>query len=242
MYRNYLFGLLFLCLCFACNGKGFSELERKNLVATTIIDKLEFSGGGFSLVNAEAKGILLDFSNLNGQAMIQHGHCWSKQENPTLADANTRLGARNELGDFFSNLTNLEFDSTYFIRAYIQTNEEVIYSDVFEFLAVPSNLPVAVVESISVSNITPTTATARANISDTGVRRIVAHGHCWADTPNPTLENERSDFGQLENPALVNTDMPDLSPATTYYVRAYTIDTFGVVVYGTENIFNTSDE
>lgn len=74
---------------------------------------------------ARVQGIIADL----GEGVIEHGHCWSTQEMPDIYDPCTQLGARSEAGDYVSELTGLERNTEYFIRAYASTEEETKYGN-----------------------------------------------------------------------------------------------------------------
>ncbi len=52
----------------------------------------------------------------NGSAVTAKGVCWSTSQNPTIEDNKTTDGTG--LGSYTSNLTNLEANTTYYVRAY----------------------------------------------------------------------------------------------------------------------------
>ncbi len=54
--------------------------------------------------------------------IIDYGHCWSVNHNPTTADQTTSFGSVDKLSSFESVLSNLENRKTYYVRAFV-TNE-----------------------------------------------------------------------------------------------------------------------
>lgn len=68
----------------------------------------------------------IDFKN---SAIIQHGHCWSLNENPTLQDQHTEFGYMHNPGSFSSALEGLQQDTRYYFRAYVQTADTIMYSE-----------------------------------------------------------------------------------------------------------------
>lgn len=94
------------------------------------------------------------------------------------------------------------------------------------------------VETITTSDITATSAISGGHISG-DTEKVASFGVCWGTSTEPTLNDsyEEAD-GSPESYACY---ILGLSPATTYYVRAYAIlatDT----VYGTARRFTTQDE
>ena len=65
----------------------------------------------------------------NGNSDIsKHGICWNILEEPTLSDSKLELGVLDSI-EFIANMDNLEPSMNYYIKAYVVTNEIVLYSD-----------------------------------------------------------------------------------------------------------------
>ena len=64
--------------------------------------------------------------------LIQHGVCWNTTGNPTIANNYTEEGAPIA-GDFTSEITGLSSSQTYFVKAYITTDVEIIYGNEISF-------------------------------------------------------------------------------------------------------------
>ena len=94
------------------------------------------------------------------------------------------------------------------------------------------------VSTFEVSNIQASTAEGGGNVLGYGSDTIMARGVCWSTTPNPTLNDSHSvdGFGLGGYSSI----MRDLSPSTTYFVRAYATNVAGTN-YGNEFTFTTAD-
>lgn len=66
-----------------------------------------------------------------GATVTARGICWSTSENPTVDDSKTVDG--DGLGEFISNLTELESNTTYYIRAYATNEAGTGYGEQVEF-------------------------------------------------------------------------------------------------------------
>ncbi|MBC8147276.1 MAG: hypothetical protein H8E98_04760 [Bacteroidetes bacterium] len=53
---------------------------------------------------------------------------------------------------------------------------------------------------------------------------IIDYGHCWSINTPPTLNDSKTTFGQTSNLGEYSSSISNLSPNTTYYVRAYAFD------------------
>ncbi len=66
-----------------------------------------------------------------GSPVIQYGVCWGLSPNPTIYDSLSVDGSGT--GTFVSNLTNLMFNYTYYVRAYAINSDGVSYGNEFSF-------------------------------------------------------------------------------------------------------------
>jgi hypothetical protein len=92
-----------------------------------------------------------------------------------------------------------------------------------------------IVTTTRVSNVRDISATSGANIS--GDKSIKTRGVCWSTSTNPTIEASHTSEDGSGADAFV-TNIGELTPNTTYYVRAYAI-LDGGIVYGNQVSFRT---
>ena len=95
------------------------------------------------------------------------------------------------------------------------------------------------VTTAEVTNITSTTASSGGNIIDDGETTITARGVCWSTSHNPTISDSHTTDGNGTGSFISN--LTNLTPRTTYYVRAYATSSLGTE-YGQEEIFTTEFE
>jgi hypothetical protein len=69
--------------------------------------------------------------------IIEHGHCWSVNAVPTIADSVTKLGAKSDSLDFTSNIGYLNPESIYQVRTYIITATDTLYGQNGSFKTLP---------------------------------------------------------------------------------------------------------
>jgi hypothetical protein len=96
----------------------------------------------------------------------------------------------------------------------------------------------ATVVSTEVSEITFKTANFTGEITSNGGSKIITKGVCWAAEQNPTIESSKTVEGT--GMGSFTSTLTGLLPATTYYIRAYAINSVGVS-YGKEIVFTTRD-
>ncbi|HEX2975107.1 MAG TPA: hypothetical protein VHO68_04150 [Bacteroidales bacterium] len=86
------------------------------------------------------------------------------------------------------------------------------------------------------SLITGTTATSGGNIINDGGSPILSRGVCWSTTVGPTIANSKTADGT--GTGIFTSNLTGLTPVTTYYVRAYAINSLSII-YGNEISFTT---
>lgn len=92
-----------------------------------------------------------------------------------------------------------------------------------------------------VSGITKTTATCGGDITSEGGSSIISRGVVWCTSQNPTLENNTGKTTDGSGNGNFISNLTGLNPNTTYYVRAYAANSFGVR-YGNQFTFTTLSE
>lgn len=169
--------------------------------------------------------------NQGSTTVTARGVCWSTNNNPTIADEHTVNGSG--AGIFFSNITGLLPSTTYYVRAYATNIAGTAYGTQVQFITT-SLLPTVLTSGIS--DITTTTATGGGNVTAQGASEVTARGVCWNTTNNPNLADDHtSDGSGIGN---FNSNLTELSPFTTYFVRAYATNLSGTA-YGEEFSFTT---
>ena len=90
-----------------------------------------------------------------------------------------------------------------------------------------------------IENVTADSAKVLYFVASDGYAEVTAHGVCWSITQNPTIDdNKTNEGGGLGK---FTSQLQDLMPNTTYYVRAYAMNSVGVA-YGEEKTFVTLEE
>jgi len=92
------------------------------------------------------------------------------------------------------------------------------------------------VSTSAISSITSSTAVSGGNVTADGGATVTERGVCYGTSQNPTLSNSKVISGSGTGSFTAN--LSNLVASTTYYVRAYAINTNGTV-YGTQQSFTT---
>jgi uncharacterized protein (TIGR02145 family) len=173
-----------------------------------------------------------NITNDGGSTIAVRGLCWNTLPNPTTANSKTTDGTGT--GAFTSSMTGLSLGTTYYARAYASNSVGTAYGNEIVFTTI--NVPTLITNEVSA--ITGTTAISGGNVTNTGDADIIARGVCWSTSSNPTTANSKTIDGI--GIGIFTSSITGLTVSTTYYVRAYAINSAGTS-YGNEMIFATTN-
>ena len=185
-----------------------------------------------SYQTAQSGGMVM---NGGGAMVTARGVCWSTEPNPTIENRHTVNGSG--LGSFTSLMDSLTDNTQYYVRAYAENVLGVAYGNEVTFKTLEIKIPE--VQTAPVSSISTSTALCGGKLLSTGGSPVTEMGICWSTEEQPDVsgmhiasEGEATEFTLTMNA---------LQPTTTYYVRAYAINSKGVA-YGDQVTFTTSAE
>ena len=168
-----------------------------------------------------------------GAAVTERGVCWSTSHNPTVSGSHDSNGTGT--GEYTVNMSGLTPNTTYYVRAYAKNSQGTAYGEEVNFTTEDISKPV--VTTLDVNTFTATTATGRGKVTSDGGAPVTERGVCWSTSHNPSLSNHYNTSGTGTGEFSVN--MTNLTPSTTYYVRAYATNIKGTS-YGEEKYFTTA--
>jgi hypothetical protein len=190
------------------------------------------SPGNVTSISATSGG---DVTSDGGATVTSRGVCWNTTGSPSAELLHTTNGNGN--GSFISSITGLTPNLKYYVRAYAVNSVGTAYGNEYSFTTLsPSS---AVLTTSAITSITKTTAISGGNITSDGGAAITARGVCWSLNQNPTLEDAFTvnDFST----GIFNSQLTNLSPGKTYYVRAYATNSTGTS-YGSQVSFLTASD
>ena len=167
-----------------------------------------------------------------GFSIISKGVAWSTSPNPTINDNFTNNGSGAT--SFQSVLTNLLPGTSYYYRSYATNTVGTGYGMSYSL----TTQGLATVTTTEIMQISSNSATSGGNITSNGGANVTARGVCWSTSPNPTVDLVTKTVNGSGN-GLFTSSLTQLTPATTFYVRAYATNAAGTA-YGIERIFTTS--
>ncbi|MBQ3789259.1 MAG: carboxypeptidase regulatory-like domain-containing protein [Bacteroidales bacterium] len=169
-----------------------------------------------------------------GSYVTERGICWGTSNLPTIDGNHQAMGQGN--GTFTCNMSNLEPDNVYYVRAYATNNRGTAYGEQKQFTTT-SGLPIVTINTVT--NITATSATCGGSISDNGGFSVTDKGLVWSTSQYPTLNDNHVSLGSGNAP--FTGSMTNLTIGTTYYVRAYATNANGTSYSSTQRTFTTGN-
>lgn len=171
----------------------------------------------------------------NGYADITaRGVCWNTTGNPTVNDQTTNDGTG--IGAYTSNMTNLQPNTPYFVRAFAVNQAGVAYGYEKNF-ETPGTGGVPHVTTSQAKNVTATGADLGGEVTEEGGSPVTERGVCWALFNNPSINDYKQTSGS-DTGSFVTT-VSGLATGQVYYFKAYAINADGVG-YGSAEQFNTT--
>lgn len=177
------------------------------------------AAGSISNTTAQCGGAI---SSDGGAPITARGVCWSTSQNPTLA--NNFTSDSTGMATFVSNITGLNANTTYYVRAYASNSIGTAYGNEISFISTSVGVPI--LTTSVVTGITDSTAVSGGNISSDGGSDILIKGIVWDTQPNPgfnrniTIANSSSDSTFICN-------LSGVSLGKTYYIRSFAVNSVG---------------
>lgn len=186
-----------------------------------------------SAVSAIANGEII----ASGDTPITtYGFCWSSlTSSPSISNSRT-INSGDKKGTFSELISALQQGTVYYVRAYATNSAGTAYSSTLSFTTSQPDLPT--VASVSVINVTATTAIANGRIDNNGNNPIISSGFCWSTaTIYPTTSDAKTTTnGNFLGSFQANINL--LIPDKIYHLRAYATSNQGTA-YGASISFRT---
>ena len=224
---------------YATNSEGTSYGKQINFM--TLEEIMELATVKTSLVTSITSSTAVaggDVTADGGAEVTAKGVCWSTSQEPTIEGEHTENGAGT--GEFTAELSGLEQNTTYYVRAYAINKEGTAYGEEVSFTTLQENVVVKpMVTTLEIAGLSQTTAVAGGNVTSDGGAEVTARGVCWSTSQEPTVEGEHTTDGS--GTGEYQSNLSGLTANTTYYVRAYATNSEGTA-YGEEISFTTLEE
>jgi len=171
----------------------------------------------------------------DGYAVVtERGIVYGTAQSPTIA--NTKIPNGTGTGSFSSSVTGLTPKTTYYVRAYATNSWGTVYGSQVSFTT-GQEMSVATVVTAAATNVTSTGAIVAGNVVSDGNAAVTERGIVYGTVQGPTIANKKISNGTGIGSFSVN--IGGLNSATTYYVRAYAMNSQGTA-YGSQVSFTTN--
>jgi len=165
--------------------------------------------------------------------VIDRGVYWGISPNPESTGTKIQIGSGS--GPFSTDLMVLIPKNKYYVKAYAINSQGTVLGEEVTFTTnIDYSLPFFA--TTPVNKTTLNSATSGGEIIWDGGSAISVRGICWSTTQNPTTADYKTT--DLNGIGKYNSELTDLLPNTTYYVRAYAINSLGTA-YGNQLSFTT---
>jgi len=192
--------------------------------------------------------VTIPLAPTNLTAGLQFGPLYTSLnwEDVSTTESGYKIERKTENG-FFINLCQLGANVTayndssvaqntvysYRVYAYNTTGNSDQYSNIVS-IATPG---LSIINTTTVSSISPTSAISGGNITSDGGSVITARGVCWSTNANPTVDLSTKTVNGIGTGNFTS-NFTGLTPNTTYHVRAYATNVLGTA-YGADSVFTT---
>lgn len=210
---------------YAENEKGVSYGETQEFTTGTSAIVPTLSGTTVSEIGETSAKATATVVSDGGASVSGKGFCYSlTNSSPTIEGGSSILADTSTGNSITGVLKNLEPDAKYYIRAYAINGEGAAYGVVNEFHTIQITVPT--VSRLQVTNIKETTIDASATITNDGGSTVLTRGFCYSSTNQlPTMGDLSVISGDVNS--IFTSTITNLSPETTYYVRAFTTNIKG---------------
>ena len=212
-------------------SKSVNSFKTERLTTPTVL-----LGPPSEIQETQAK-VVMSVVYDGGCSVTEMGVCWSTSSNPTKQNSHTRYDGFAI--DAVLEITDLQPNTTYYVRAYAVNKVGVAYSEERSFTTL-SDVQLPTLSTSTITQITETTAVAGGNVTSDGNASVTERGVVYSTNPNPVITNLYNTIKPCgSGTGSFTCDLTNLQPNTTYYVRAYATNEKGTA-YGEEVSFTTN--
>lgn len=193
-------------------------------IAKTIPQLSTNNASNITLTTATSGG---NITTDGGAPVTSRGLVWNTVTQPTVSLA-TKTTDGSGIGDYPSTITNLTPSTNYYARAYATNSVGTGYGNEITFTTGAVVLPTLTTTAVTV--VTSNSAISGGTITNDGGGAVTARGIVWSTSQNPTIAlTTKTNDGV--NTGTYTSNLTNLAPNTTYYLRAYAVNSAGTA-YG----------
>jgi hypothetical protein len=217
-----------------------------NIMGTSYGKEITFSTLDYKLPTIQTNPVTdigLNVATLSGNVkdlgrgeLKERGIVLSKSQKPTIDDMKFKSSV-TDLGEYKIVVTKLEVNTKYYARAYTQNEAGIVYGDEVNFSTLDYTF--AKISTNDIGNISFRSARIGGEVTNEGNTPVTERGVVISREKTPTISDRKLTVGNGLGGYMV--DVNELIPNSTYYIRAYCINSKGIV-YGNERNFRTLDD
>ncbi len=197
-------------------GTGYGEVITFSTIPVTLPVVVTSDVTNITTTSVQCGGNVT--SDGNGTVTVR-GVCWDTLSTPTFEN---NIGHSEDgigLGEFTSNITNLDDGTTYYVVAFATNEKGTGYGEIKNFTATPIITPQ--VTTADVTSITVSSAQCGGNVTNNGNGTVTTRGVCWNEAGNPSLTNNLGYTVDGSGLGTFTSNITGLEDGVTYYVVAY---------------------
>ena len=174
-------------------------------------------------------------TNDGGSSIISKGICLSSKGTPTIMDTVILdYSTKIKFDILFDSLIS---NSIYYVRSFVKNKKGLSYGEILKIKTRPI-IYLPIITTNDITNITNSSSVSGGNISFDGNEDVISKGICWGENINPDIVKDNIIESKSTSLNFI-VSLIELSPNTTYYIRAFAINSIGVS-YGENKSFKTS--
>ncbi len=204
----------------------------KDDYSSKIVAKLSTSA--ISNIKVTSALVAGEVKRQGGSEITQCGVIWSKTKEFTI-DANHGRAIGGFVSEqFFCVMTYLDPETTYYVKSYAISSDDVAYGDVLSFKTLGYSKPSTRTDVSTYVNYL--SALSGLTIISDGFATITSSGIVWSTTADPTINDNVITF--ILSAGSAKLYITGLMPNTTYYVKSFATNSEGTA-YGEQTTFTT---
>lgn len=215
------------------DNEVYFKIENGNTIGDpdVVIDSV----GG---VSSSSATVYCTLRSDGGDGITDLGIYWGTGTNPIVDGTRVPYDDVSNVFSFSIPLDNLSPSTTYYVQAFASNSLYTGYSETKDFRTTSlSSVTAPTVITYDVTDITSNTAYCGGSVTDNGGAEVTEYGLCWSTHPDPVIYHDDTIHCGGGSDDFSGT-VTDLLPGTTYYLKAYAVNSFGVG-YGRRRMFTT---
>jgi hypothetical protein len=220
-------GTLYYVYAYATNNAGTSYGTQETFTTDPVTPTV--STGSIGTPGPTSVDISSIIYDDGGSLIKEFGYLYSQNPNPTLNNGaskfivGTTTGTDRKNISFLNTLKGLTANTYYYVKAYATNQRNLTGYGTDLYFKTSASVPTLSIAAPAGSNLTDVSARLIASITSNGGANITSAGIYWSNSPGvTTLSNKLPDNTIPQS--TINVNMTGLTPNTTYYVKAYAVN------------------